>query len=285
MRSNVRRRIYALPLPLLTGPPCVINTQNRHQALILNLILIHLHQWLDTSGYKICNLRDILIDLKHRRNRCKVCHQRKYFDQGGLSREREFGPGAFCPRRKCGAERDFKQGTQSGSHVFSERLICVFSEGSSLTIALLLNSLGATGRVPGCHGISSSLQVSVDVTLKISREYRRKYPENIVENIRLSVSDLLGRGTDLLSGRRCARDYRGGLTWTAVRQVPLVEEPPRSRLCLLLPAKRFCVTRHGKIFRIFTDIFRGFHTWACRNFPGGRNFLDEDDRKCLRYSN
>ena len=59
---------------------------------------------------------------------------------------------------------------------------------------------------------------------------RWKYPENIVENIveniRLSVSDLLGRGTDLLSGRRCARDYRGGLTWTAVRQVPLVEEPP-----------------------------------------------------------
>ena len=105
MRSNVRRRIYALPLPLLTGPPCVINTQNRHQALILNLILIHLHQWLDTSGYKICNLRDILIDLKHRRNRCKVCHQRKYFDQSGLSREREFGPGAFCPQRKCGAER------------------------------------------------------------------------------------------------------------------------------------------------------------------------------------
>ena len=179
-------------------------------------------------------------------------------------------------------QRDFKQGTQSGSsHVFSERLICVFSEGSSLTIALLLNSLGATGRVPGCHGISSSLQVSVDVTLEISRNI----VENIVENIRLSVSDLLGRCTDLLSGRRCARDYRGGLTWTAVRQVPLVEEPPRSRLCLLLPAKRVCVTRHGKIFRIFTDIFRGFHMWACRNFPGGRNFLDEDDRKCLRYSN
>ena len=125
-----------------------------------------------------------MIDLKHRRNRCKVCHQRKYFDQGGLSREREFGPGAFCPQRKCGAERDFKQGTQSGSHVFSERLICVFSEGSSLTIALLLNSLGATGRVPGCHGISSSLQVSVDVTLKISRNI----VENIVENIRPTCS-------------------------------------------------------------------------------------------------
>ena len=134
------------------------------------------------------SLRDILNDLNHVWSRCKVCHQRKYFDQGGLSREREFGPGAFCPRRKCGAERDFKQGTQSSSsHVFSERLICVFSEGSSLTIALLLNSLGATGRVPGCHGISSSLQVSVDVTLKISREYCRKYSENIVENIRLSV--------------------------------------------------------------------------------------------------
>ena len=126
-------------------------------------------------------LRDSLNDL----NCCKVCHQRKYFDQGGLSREREFGPGAFCPRRKCGAERDFKQGTQSGSsHVFSERLICVFSEGSSLTIALLLNSLGATGRVPGCHGISSSLQVSVDVTLKISRNI----VENIVENIRPTCS-------------------------------------------------------------------------------------------------
>ena len=122
------------------------------------------------------SLTDILNDLKHVWSRCKVCHQRKYFDQGGLSREREFGPGAFCPRRKCGAERDFKQGTQSGSsHVFWERLICVFSEGSSLTIALLLNSLGATGRVPGCHGISSSLQILVEVTLKISGEYRRKY--------------------------------------------------------------------------------------------------------------
>ena len=30
--------------------------------------------------------------------------------------------------------------------------------------------------LPGCHGISSSLQISVDVTLKISREYRREYP-------------------------------------------------------------------------------------------------------------
>ena len=51
------------------------------------------------------SLRDILNDLMHGWNRCKVCHQRKYFDQGGLSREREFGPGAFCPQRKCGAER------------------------------------------------------------------------------------------------------------------------------------------------------------------------------------
>ena len=143
-------------------------------------------------------------------------------------------------------------------------------------LVLLAVSPAATGSPP--HSRSRSMS-------------RWKYPENIVENIprilsRISVfpSDLLGRGTDLLSGRRCARDYRGGLTWTAVRQVPLVEEPPRSR-CLLLPAKRFCVTRHGKIFRIFTDIFWGIHTWACRKFSGGQNFLDEDERKCFRYSN
>ena len=192
-------------------------------------------------------LRDSLNDL----NCCKVCHQRKYFDQGGLSREREFGPGAFCPRRKCGAERFQERhairltcflGT---AHLrFQRRKLVDNCSSSELTWCYW--------PLPGCHGISSSLQVSVDVTLKISRNI----VENIVENIRLSVSDLLGRGTDLLSGRRCARDYRGGLglTWTAVRQVPLVEEPPRSR-CLLLTSTRFCVTRHGKIFRIFTDIF------------------------------
>ena len=37
VRSNVRRRIYALPPPLLTGPPCVINTQKRHPVLILTV--------------------------------------------------------------------------------------------------------------------------------------------------------------------------------------------------------------------------------------------------------
>ena len=209
------------------------------------------------------SLTDILDDLKLGWNRCKVCHQRKYFDQGGLSREREFGPGAFCPRRKCGAER-FQGGTQSGSHVFSERLICVFSEGSSLTIALLLNSLGATGRFPAATGSPPHSR---------SRSMSRwKYPENIVENIRLSVR--LARpwhglvvGPEVCSGLRW-------WTWTAVRQVPLAEEPPRSRLCLLLTSTRFCVTRHGKIFRIFTDIFRGIHTWACRKSPEGRNLLE-----------
>ena len=96
--------------------------------------------------------------------------------------------------------------------------------------------------LPGCHGISSSLQISVDVTLKISRKYRRKYP-----SLRPTCSAV---------ARTCCR--AGGVLGTtvveAVRQVPLAEEPPRSR-CLLLPARRFCVTRHGKIFRIFTDIF------------------------------
>ena len=126
--------------------------------------------------------------------------------------------------------------------------------------------------LPGCHGISSSLQISVDVTLKISREYRREYP-----SLRPTCSAVV---------RTCCR--AGGVLGTtvveAVRQVPLAEEPLRSR-CLLLPTWRFCVTRHGKIFRIFTDIFRGIHTWACRKSPEGRNFLDEDERKCLTYCN
>lgn len=71
------------------------------------------------------SLTDILDDLKLGWNRCKVCHQRKYFDQGGLSREREFGPGAFCPRRKCGAERDFK--ARNPAHMFSRNGSFAFS--------------------------------------------------------------------------------------------------------------------------------------------------------------
>ena len=77
-------------------------------------------------------------------------------------------------------QRDFKQGTQSGSHVFSERLICVFSEGSSLTIALLLNSLGATGRFPAATGSPPHS--------RYRSMSRWKYPENIVENIRPTCS-------------------------------------------------------------------------------------------------
>ena len=171
--------------------------------------------------------------------------------------------------------RERFEGTQSGSHVFSERLICVFSEGSSLTIALLLNSLGATGRFPAATGSPPHSR---------SRSMSRwKYPENIVENIRFSVR-LARRWHELVVGPEVCSGLRWW-TWTAVRQVPLAEEPLRSRLCLLLPARRFCVTRHGKIFRIFTDIFRGIHTWACRKSPEGRNFLDEDERKCLTYCN
>ena len=72
------------------------------------------------------SLTDILnVDLKHGWSRCKVCHQRKYFDQGGLSREREFGPGAFCPRRKCGAERDLK--ARNPAHMFSRNGSFAFS--------------------------------------------------------------------------------------------------------------------------------------------------------------
>ena len=121
------------------------------------------------------SMTNILNDLRYGWNRCKVCHQRKYFDQGGLSREREFGPGAFCPRRKCGAERFQARhairltcflGT---AHLrFQRRKLVDNCSSSELTWCYW--------PLPGCHGISSSLQISVDVTLKISREYRREYP-------------------------------------------------------------------------------------------------------------
>ena len=120
------------------------------------------------------SLTDILNDLKHRWNRCKVCHQRKYFDQGGLSREREFGPGAFCPQRKCGAERFQARhairltcflGT---AHLrFQRRKLVDNCSSSELTWCYW--------PLPGCHGISSSLQISLDVTLRISLKISRKY--------------------------------------------------------------------------------------------------------------
>ena len=121
------------------------------------------------------SLTDILDDLKLGWNRCKVCHQHKYFDQGGLSREREFGPGAFCPRRKCGAERDLK--ARNLAHMFSRNGSFAFSAKEALVDNCSSSELTwCYWPLPGCHGISSSLQISVDVTLKISREYRREYP-------------------------------------------------------------------------------------------------------------
>ena len=96
--------------------------------------------------------------------------------------------------------------------------------------------------------------------LLLTPDLGRCHVENIPRillRISVSPSDLLGRGTDLLSGRRCARDYRGGLglTWTAVRQVPLAEEPPSRAVPVAHK-----ILRH-KAWKDFQD----FHRYFLRN--------------------
>ena len=148
------------------------------------------------------SLTETLNDLKHGWSRCKVCHQRKYFDQGGLSREREFGPGAFCPRRKCGAERDLK--ARNLAHMFSRNGSFAFSAKE----ALVDNC--SSSELTWCYWPCPRLPRDLLLTPDLGRCHVENIPR-ISSRISVSPSDLLGRGTDLLSGRRCARDYGGGL--------------------------------------------------------------------------
>ena len=167
------------------------------------------------------SLTDILDDLKLGWNRCEVCHQHKYFDQGGLSREREFGPGAFCPRRKCGAERDLK--ARNPAHKFSRNGSFAFSAKEARWQLLFFWThlvLLAASRLPR--------------DLLLTPDLGRCHVENIPRissRISVSPSDLLGGGTDLLSGRRCARDYGGGLgpRWDRCRL--LRSRPDRGACC------------------------------------------------------
>ena len=152
--------------------------------------------------------------------------------------------------------REAKRLTQLNAQIFSERLICVFNEGSSSAVSLSV-------QLTWCSAVSGFAAATVLLLTPASRHLQLLPPRH-------------GQLLQLLPPRHAGRCCRHG----GVRETTVAGRTDRcrpgssairlsaccSRRAHTPPCVTFCRAQHSsKILRIFTEIFKNFPTHICTN--------------------